>query len=88
MRPFNYIAAKTRQEALTAIQERDEAKYLGGGTNLVDLMKEDVERPEHLIEVADLDNDRIIANLNIAFDNSIGSNTNIFSKLSTRCNDR
>ncbi|WP_336092870.1 FAD binding domain-containing protein [Leeuwenhoekiella sp. CH_XMU1409-2] len=62
MRPFNYIAAKTRQEALTAIQEREEAKYLGGGTNLVDLMKEDVERPEHLIEVADLDNDRITAN--------------------------
>ncbi|HAX15136.1 MAG TPA: FAD-binding molybdopterin dehydrogenase, partial [Leeuwenhoekiella sp.] len=62
MRPFNYIEAKTRQQALEAVQEQEHAKYLGGGTNLVDLMKEDVERPEALIEVADLDNDTITSN--------------------------
>lgn len=62
MRPFNYIEAKTRQQALAAVQEQEHAKYLGGGTNLVDLMKEDVERPEYLIEVADLDNDTITSN--------------------------
>ncbi|MAZ27554.1 MAG: FAD-binding molybdopterin dehydrogenase [Cytophagaceae bacterium] len=53
MRPFTFIAPKTAQEALTAAGEN--SHYLGGGTNLIDLMKEDVERPTHLIEVADLE---------------------------------
>lgn len=54
MRPFSYILPKNPQEALTASAASKTAKYLGGGTNLIDLMKEDVERPTELIEVADL----------------------------------
>ncbi len=54
MRPFVYTQAQNPQEALSAATANETAKYLGGGTNLIDLMKEDVERPTELIEVADL----------------------------------
>lgn len=53
MRPFTFIATKNTKEALAAVSEN--SHYLGGGTNLVDLMKEDVERPSQLIEVVDLE---------------------------------
>ena len=54
MRPFSYIQARSEQEATKLAAAQPGAKYLGGGTNLLDLMKEDVERPTHVIEVADL----------------------------------
>ncbi|SDB50545.1 xanthine dehydrogenase YagS FAD-binding subunit [Flavobacteriaceae bacterium MAR_2010_188] len=54
MRPFKYIGPKNIEEALSAATSSGMSKYLGGGTNLVDLMKEDVERPDQLVEVADL----------------------------------
>lgn len=53
MRPFKYSratdAANAVQMAATA-----ETKYLAGGTNLLDLMKEDVERPTELVDVTRL----------------------------------
>lgn len=52
MRPFNYISPKSTEQALQSYKPT--SRYLGGGTNLIDLMKEDVERPESIIEVADL----------------------------------
>ena len=55
MRPYEYIRPTTAEEALRAIGNQSGARYLGGGTNLVDLMKEDVARPDKLVEVADLD---------------------------------
>ncbi len=62
MRPFTYTGAKTTEEALTAAQSNTKAQYLGGGTNLLDLMKEDVERPDQLIEIAGLDHKEITRN--------------------------
>ncbi|UII24705.1 xanthine dehydrogenase family protein subunit M [Fulvivirga maritima] len=62
MRPFKYISATTGEQALQAAEANEKGKYLGGGTNLVDLMKEDVERPDHLIEVADLEYNSIQEN--------------------------
>jgi xanthine dehydrogenase YagS FAD-binding subunit len=50
MTPFTYERACDRQEAL-ALGARTEGKYLGGGTNLVDLMRENIERPEVLVDV-------------------------------------
>lgn len=58
MRPFNYTSAKNKEQALQSYTST--SHYLGGGTNLVDLMKEDVERPDQLIEVANLDYKNII----------------------------
>lgn len=64
MRPFTYKGARNTAEALQAAKSNSNACYLGGGTNLIDLMKEDVERPDELIEVASLDYKNISSNEN------------------------
>lgn len=53
MTPFTYHRAATASEA--AQQAGAAGKYLGGGTNLVDLMRETIERPAALIDVTGLD---------------------------------
>lgn len=62
MRPFTYTGAKSTKEALRAAKVNENAQFLGGGTNLIDLMKEDVERPDELIEIANLDFKKIASN--------------------------
>ena len=53
MRPFAYERASDAPEAVAALRERGSgATYLGGGTNLVDLMKLGVETPDTLIDVS------------------------------------
>lgn len=54
MKPFAYVRAESVEEAADAYASRPGARYLGGGTNLVDLMKLGVERPEALIDVSRL----------------------------------
>jgi xanthine dehydrogenase YagS FAD-binding subunit len=54
MRNFSYARAGTSQEALTLISTLPNAKFLGGGTNLVDLMRENIEQPDALIDVTRL----------------------------------
>lgn len=49
MRPFSYVRAATPGEAVREF--RDGAAYLGGGTNLVDLMRLGVTAPGHVIDV-------------------------------------
>ena len=51
MNPFNYQRADTADAALHALNAQKGAKFLGGGTNLVDLMKYDVEHPTALIDI-------------------------------------
>jgi len=51
MRPFSYIEPRTRAEALRLAHEHPEARFLAGGTTIVDLMKSDVMRPPMLIDV-------------------------------------
>lgn len=54
MKAFDYTRATTAEEAVAAINSLSAAKFLGGGTNLLDLMKEGVERPDSLIDVTRL----------------------------------
>jgi xanthine dehydrogenase YagS FAD-binding subunit len=54
MNPFSYQRATAPNEALHAIATKD-SKFLGGGTNLIDLMKYGVEQPTTLIDVTHLD---------------------------------
>ena len=54
MRPFQYVRATDPINAARMCMAPT-AKYLGGGTNLLDLMKEDVERPTALVDVTRLD---------------------------------
>jgi xanthine dehydrogenase YagS FAD-binding subunit len=53
MTPFTYARATSPSEALSLIG-RPGAKFLGGGTNLVDLMRETLERPDTLVDVTGL----------------------------------
>ena len=51
MNPFNYSRVANSAEAVSGIAAKPHAKFLGGGTNLIDLMKMGVETPETLIDV-------------------------------------
>jgi xanthine dehydrogenase YagS FAD-binding subunit len=53
MRPFDYRRAADRTEALV-IAGAEQARYLGGGTNLVDLMRQNIEAPAALVDVSRL----------------------------------
>jgi xanthine dehydrogenase YagS FAD-binding subunit len=53
MNPFQYERASDVSGALTA-RARAGAQYLGGGTNLVDLMRETIEHPDVLVDVTGL----------------------------------
>lgn len=53
MNPFSYARAGDAVEALR-LGHRNAATYLGGGTNLVDLMRERVARPDALVDVTGL----------------------------------
>lgn len=57
MRPFAYERATSAEDALR--RHQDGAVYLGGGTNLVDLMRLGVEAPSRLVDVAHLPYDQI-----------------------------
>jgi len=54
MRPFKYTPTSTVSAATQKIFANPGAKYLAGGTNLLDLMKEDVEQPNELIDISRL----------------------------------
>ena len=58
MSPFDYIRAETVGEAVQA-GTGEQVRYLAGGTNLVDLMKENVERPVTVVDINRLPLDRI-----------------------------
>ena len=60
MRTFAYEAPTSVDAAIALLADRDrEARYLAGGTNLVDLMKLEVMRPNLLVDVTSLPLDRI-----------------------------
>lgn len=54
MRPFRFERADNAEQAVALLGDTPDARYLGGGTNLVDLMRLDVETPGVLIDVAHL----------------------------------
>ena len=55
MQPFGYIEAHTLDDALRLAREYPEARFLAGGTTIVDLMKSDVMQPSMLIDINRLD---------------------------------
>lgn len=54
MNPFSYARADDVPGAIALAGANAHAKYLGGGTNLVDLMRETIERPTALVDVTGL----------------------------------
>lgn len=59
MKPFTYERAASPAEAAAAITRNPNAKFIAGGTNLLDLMKLQIEAPAHLVDVNGLALDKI-----------------------------
>ena len=59
MKPFTYERARSPAEAAAAVTRDPTAKFIAGGTNLLDLMKLQIEAPAHLVDVNGLALDRI-----------------------------
>jgi xanthine dehydrogenase YagS FAD-binding subunit len=60
MKNFAYSRAETVEGAVGLISRHANSKFLGGGTNLVDLMRENIEQPDVLIDVTRLSSSRMI----------------------------
>ena len=51
MRPFKYSKTEDAGSAVKLLAANQNAKFLAGGTNIIDLMKEDVARPDELVDI-------------------------------------
>jgi xanthine dehydrogenase YagS FAD-binding subunit len=84
MNAFEYLRATDVNEAVRAIAADTSARFIAGGTNLLDLMKENVARPQRLIDITRLPLDKIeetaqgglrigalVSNSNLAYDTRI-----------------
>ena len=54
MNPFSYVRASDVAEATREVAAAPTTRFIAGGTNLLDLMKENVERPARLIDISRL----------------------------------
>ena len=63
MKNFSYSRADTVESAVSLLSQQANSKFLGGGTNLVDLMRENIEQPDALIDVTRLSSGKIISEL-------------------------
>jgi xanthine dehydrogenase YagS FAD-binding subunit len=59
MKPFTYERVQTPAEAAAAVARHPGARFIAGGTNLLDLMKLQIEAPGHLVDVNHLKLDSI-----------------------------
>lgn len=59
MKPFTYERAPDAAQAARTLADRPEARLIAGGTNLLDLMKLEIETPGHLVDIQDIGLDRI-----------------------------
>lgn len=59
MKPFTYERASDPAAAARAVAARPDAKFIAGGTNLLDLMKLQIETPAHLVDVSRLKLDKV-----------------------------
>ena len=51
MRPFKYSKTEDAGAAVKMLSANANAQFLAGGTNIIDLMKEDVARPDELVDI-------------------------------------
>jgi xanthine dehydrogenase YagS FAD-binding subunit len=59
MKVFTYERARTPAEAAAAVMRVEGSRFIAGGTNLLDLMKLEIETPPHLVDVNGLGLDKI-----------------------------
>jgi len=51
---FDYVKARDVRDAVSQIARDPNAKFIAGGTNLIDLLKENVAQPRRLIDITSL----------------------------------
>jgi xanthine dehydrogenase YagS FAD-binding subunit len=54
MKPFKFKRAESVEEAINEISKTAKAKFIAGGTNILDLMKEGIESPDELVDISKL----------------------------------
>ena len=59
MKPFSYERAESPRAAAEAITRNGGGKFIAGGTNLLDLMKHEIEAPGHLVDINRLGLDKV-----------------------------
>jgi xanthine dehydrogenase YagS FAD-binding subunit len=59
VKEFTFEQARDPDAASRSVASRPDARFIGGGTNLLDLMKIEVETPGHLVDINRLDLNRI-----------------------------
>jgi xanthine dehydrogenase YagS FAD-binding subunit len=59
MNNFSYVRADSVQAAIQLLSQDANTKFLGGGTNLIDLMREGIEKPDKLVDITRLPLDKI-----------------------------
>lgn len=62
MSPFTYERPTSTAQAAAAAERNPQARFIAGGTNLLDLMKLQIETPTHLIDINHLGLDRVESN--------------------------
>jgi len=55
MKPFAYTRTTERGAAIQTVGSDQTAKFIAGGTNLLDLMKDNVEQPDRLVDISRLE---------------------------------
>ncbi len=93
MFPFAFIKVNDNAAAINAVKQNNNSKFIGGGTNLVDLMKMNIEKPEKLINISSLNLKKIetlpngntligalVKNSDLAYDPIISSKFPLLSK--------
>jgi xanthine dehydrogenase YagS FAD-binding subunit len=64
MKSFAYSRAETVEGAIGLLARSANAKFLGGGTNLVDLMRENIEQPDAVVDVTHLSRGAVGSGIN------------------------
>jgi xanthine dehydrogenase YagS FAD-binding subunit len=59
VRPFSYARAADAASAIALVREHPRSAFLAGGTTEVDLVRQDVLRPELLVDINDLSLDQV-----------------------------
>lgn len=62
MKSFTYERATSAAGAASAVAQHANAKFIAGGTNLLDLMKLQIETPAHLVDINRLGLDAVVRN--------------------------